>query len=124
MSAAEILAADAYGLTADRLIATTAALATLAGVVAGILAMVRPAGSLKPGIALATGLAGTITGILVVALADGGPGTGNGIVGGWAAIVFGLSSATLGALALLRRRRGFLDGGVDHVGADVRGRSS
>ncbi|XVV09304.1 DUF6223 family protein [Actinoplanes sp. CA-131856] len=91
-------------MTADRLIATVAALLALAGVIAGIRALTRPAAPL-PLSALTAGVAGTLTGILVVATADGGPGTGNGVVGGWAAIALGPIAAGLGGLALLRLRR-------------------
>ncbi|MEU8818339.1 DUF6223 family protein [Actinoplanes sp. NPDC048796] len=94
--------------TTDRLIATVAALLTLAGVIAGILALIRPPGrsaGLRPAIALAAGAVGALTGVLVVATADGGPGTGNGVVGGWAAVALGPIAAGLGVLALLRLRR-------------------
>ncbi|SNY48797.1 DUF6223 family protein [Paractinoplanes atraurantiacus] len=91
-------------MTADRLIATVAALLALAGVIAGIRALTRPA-RLLPLSAVAAGLAGTFTGILVVATADGGPGTGNGVVGGWAALALGPIAAGLGGVALLRSLR-------------------
>jgi peptidoglycan/LPS O-acetylase OafA/YrhL len=89
--------------TPDRLIATVAALAAFAGVIAGVLAMTRPS-TRRPMIALVTGLTGLVVGTVVVVTADGGPGTGNGIVGGWAAVVLGLAATVLGGLAMSRRR--------------------
>ncbi|MER7457429.1 DUF6223 family protein [Micromonospora sp. NPDC126480] len=111
MPISDLLAAstvDAYTLTGDRLVATVAAIATLAAVIIGGLALARPAG--RSGrrnalVAVVAGVTGTLVGGLVVGTADGGPGTGNGIVGGYAALVLGLVAALLGGLALARTRR-------------------
>jgi hypothetical protein len=113
-AAAHVLAqpvvTDAYTLTAGRAWSLVGALLGLAGVVAGGLALARPAGRLGTGgrgaaAALAAGLAGAVVGGLVVAAAEGGPGTGYGIVGGFLSLVVGLVAAALGGLALARSRR-------------------
>lgn len=99
---------DAYGLTGDRIVATAAALITLAATVIGVLALLRPdgrRGMRRSATALAAGTIGMIVGGLVVVTADGGPGTGNGIVGGYAALVVGLIAGILGGVALARSRR-------------------
>jgi hypothetical protein len=104
-----------YGLTPRRLWATTAAALGLAGVVIGILALVRPSGRLGTSgrlgaiVALVAGLIAVVNGGLNVAIAHGGPGTGNGVVGGAAAFVLGLIAVALGGLALTRRRRSVLE---------------
>jgi len=104
-----------YGLTPRRLWATTAAALGLAGVVIGILALVRPSGRLGTSgrlgaiVALVAGLIAVVNGGLNVAIAHGGPGTGNGVVGGAAAFVLGLIAVALGGLALIRRRRSVLE---------------
>lgn len=102
----------AYTLTSGRLWSLVAALAGLAGVVVGGLALARSAGRIGTGsgrrgavVALAAGLAGAVIGGLVVAAADGGPGTGYGIVGGFVALVVGLAGMALGGLVLARSRR-------------------
>jgi hypothetical protein len=97
-------AVDGAMLTADRTVATAAALVALAGAVIGVLALLRPVPR-GPLVALAAGLTGALTGIVVLATADGGPGTGNGVVGAYAGVVFGLIAALCGGLALLRSRR-------------------
>lgn len=96
--------------TPDRLIATTAALAALAGVIAGGLALTRP-GRRAPLAALVLGAYGIVVGGFIVITADGGPGTGNGIVGGWVAIVLGVVAIALGGLTTSRRSRGRVTGG-------------
>jgi hypothetical protein len=104
-----------YGLTPRRLWATTAAALGLAGVVIGILALVRPSGRLGTSgrlgaiVALVAGLIAVVNGGLNVAIAHGGPGTGNGVVGGAAAFVLGLIAVALGGLALTRRLRSVLE---------------
>ncbi|WP_432994697.1 DUF6223 family protein [Dactylosporangium sp. CA-233914] len=98
-------AVGAYTLTADRVVASVAALVALAGAVVGGLALAGRGGPRGPVAALVTGAAGLVAGGLVVATADGGPGTGNGIVGGYVAIVLGLGAVILGGLARARSRR-------------------
>ncbi|BBH69985.1 hypothetical protein ACTI_66700 [Actinoplanes sp. OR16] len=94
----------AYSLTGDRVVATTAAVLAVAGVVVGSLAVSRVSRRLSM-IALTTGLISAVIGIMVIATADGGPGTGNGIVGGYAAVALGLTAAGLGGLASIRTSR-------------------
>jgi hypothetical protein len=99
---------DAGTVTADRVVATAAALIALAGTIVGGRALARSAGSnvtSRSFVALTAGVIGTFVGILVLATADGGPGTGNGVVGGFAGVVLGLIAALLGGLALRRSRR-------------------
>ncbi|MEV6966600.1 DUF6223 family protein [Hamadaea sp. NPDC051192] len=99
-------AVAAYTLTTGRLFGTAAAFLALAGVVLGVLALIRPAAARRRAmLALATGAAGLIVGGFVVGLAKGGPGTGYGVVGGWAALAIGLVATVLGGLALARSRR-------------------
>jgi hypothetical protein len=105
-------AIDAYDLTSGRLVSMVGALAALAGVVVGGLALIRPSsrvgtgiGGLGATIALAAGMLGLALGGYVVAAAEGGPGTGYGIVGGVVAVVLGLISLGLGGLAMARSRR-------------------
>jgi hypothetical protein len=101
-----------YGLTPQRLWATTVAALALVGVVIGGLALARPvsrfgtaAGRLGAIVALVAGLIAVVNGGLVLAIANGGPGTGNGVVGGAGALVLGLIATSLGGLALARSRR-------------------
>ncbi|MCY1140823.1 DUF6223 family protein [Actinoplanes sp. Pm04-4] len=100
----QLLAAN-HDLTGGRLLATTAALVALTGVVLGGQAVARRAGRGRPMAAVITGVVGLLGGAFVLAVADGGPGTGNGVVGAWAALAFGLIGTGLGALALIRSRR-------------------
>ena len=107
----EPAASTVYGLTVRRLWATAAALLALASVIAGGLALVRPARrfgttSGRPGAmpALVVGLIAAVNGGLNLAVATGGPGTGNGVVGGAAAFVLGLIAVAIGGLALARSR--------------------
>lgn len=97
------VAAEAYALTAGRLVATVAALVALAGVVVGGLALTRTSRR-SAVVAMAAGPVGVLIGALVVIGADGGPGTGSGIVGGIAALLLGLAATILGRLALTRSR--------------------
>jgi len=112
MNVSHLLAAstvDSYTLTGDRIVATAAALIALAGVIVGALARRRGRTGTGTGrresiVAVAAGFVGMVAGAWVVATADGGPGTGNGIVGGFAALVVGLTAVVLGGLALARAR--------------------
>ncbi len=104
-------AIDAYDLTSGRLVGLVGALAALAGVVVGGLAVTRPrsrsrigTGRLGATLALVAGLIGVVLGGYVVAAAEGGPGTGYGIVGGVVALVVGVASLGLGGLAMARSR--------------------
>jgi hypothetical protein len=98
-----------YGLTARRLWATLVAMLALAGVVAGALALTRPASRLATPrgarLPLALGVIGMVNGSVNLAVATGGPGTGNGVVGGAAAVVLGVAAIAMGGLALARNRR-------------------
>jgi len=110
---AQPAATSAYTVTAGRLWSLVAALAGLAGVTLGVVALVRPAGRIgnrRAIVAFAAGLIAVVIGGLVVAAADGGPGTGYGIVGGVIAVVIGVIAFVLGGLALFRSRRHQVDG--------------
>ncbi|MEU5552222.1 DUF6223 family protein [Micromonospora sp. NPDC047793] len=98
-------AVDAYTPTGGRVVATLAALLALGGAITGVLATPRRGGRWRPILALAAGAPALVVGALVVATADGGPGTGNGMVGGYAAVVLGLTATVLGGLAMVRSRR-------------------
>ena len=107
----EPAATTVYGLTPQRLWATTAAVLALVGVVIGGLALARPAsrfgtasGRLGTIVALVAGLIAVVNGGLNLAIANGGPGTGNGVVGGAGALVLGLIAMAVGGLALARSR--------------------
>jgi hypothetical protein len=100
-------AVGAHTLTADRIVATAAVVVAVAGAIIGGLALARSAGHRgrrRSTVALLAGIAGTAVGGMVVVTADGGPGTGNGIVGGYVAVVAGLTAALLGGLAQARSR--------------------
>jgi catechol 2,3-dioxygenase-like lactoylglutathione lyase family enzyme len=108
---AEPAATTVQGLTSRRLWATTTVALALCGVVAGGLALARPA-RLRIATArfaalgaLAAGLVAAVSGALVVAVATGGPGTGNGVVGGAGGLVLGLVALLLGGVTLARARR-------------------
>ncbi|GII77246.1 hypothetical protein Sru01_22280 [Sphaerisporangium rufum] len=96
--------------TPRRVWASIAALAGLAGVVLGWLA-VRSVRRLDGGgrraaiVALVVAAAAGLNGAVNLAVADGGLGTGNGVAGGAAALALGLAGAVLGGLALTRSRR-------------------
>ncbi len=99
------------GLTLRRLWASTSDGLALAGVVAGRLALGRPAnrfgtraGRFGPIVALVAGLVAAVNGGLVLAFATGGPGTGNGVIGGAGALVLGLIAMVLGGLAARKGR--------------------
>lgn len=97
------LAASVYTFSAGRIGASTAALVALAGLVIGVLALVRKRNERKGSvIALITGAFGIALGGLVVVTAGGGLGTGNGLGGGFVAIIFGVAGIVVGWLA--RRR--------------------
>ncbi|WP_157555613.1 DUF6223 family protein [Herbidospora yilanensis] len=91
--------APVYGLTGGRVVSLVAALAALAGVGFGGMALFRFVRR-RAVIALAAGAVGVAGGGWVVAVAEGGPGTGAGIVGGLVALVFGLVALALGGMAL------------------------
>ncbi|GIG66207.1 DUF6223 family protein [Phytomonospora endophytica] len=103
--------ATVTGWTADRVIATSAALVALAGAVVGVLALFRAARGTGDGrrrggrLAVALSVLGALAGVFVIVTADGGPGTGNGIVGGYLAVVVGLAGIALVWLARARARR-------------------
>lgn len=103
--------APVYGMTPERMAASTAAVIALLGVVIGGLAVVRSVrrignhGQRGAIVALVLGPIGLAIGGLVVATADGGVGTGNGVAGGRIAIALGLIGMALGWLALVRARR-------------------
>jgi hypothetical protein len=90
------------GFTPERLAATSSALVALIGVIAGGIALGR---SGKGTVALLAGLIAIVGGGFVIATADGGLGTGNGIAGGVVAVVLGLISTALGAVARSRSSR-------------------
>ena len=105
-----IVAAETYGLTSGRLVATSAALLGLFGSVVGGVALSR---SRRGGtgtwrrwsvVAVAAGVIATAVGVPALAVADGGPGTGNGVVGAWAAIVLGPIAAAIGGVIMARAR--------------------
>lgn len=100
-----------YGMTSGRLVASSAALVALVGVVIGCLAVFRPAGrfgtqsgSFGAIIALAAGLFGVVVGG-VKAATTSGIGTGGGLAGAVVAVVLGLIGIALGGVALARSRR-------------------
>ena len=97
-----------HGPTARRLWATGVVVLALCGVIAGGLAVARPAGrfgSMSWRVAIVmTGVIALINGGLVLAVANGGPGSGNGVVGGAAALVLGLTAIVLGSLRVVRAR--------------------
>jgi hypothetical protein len=97
-------AVQPYALTADRIIASVAALVSVAGAIAGVLALVRRRKPFST-TALVAGLVGLLGGVYILATADGGPGTGNGVVGGYAAVALGVVAGALGGLAMARSRR-------------------
>jgi hypothetical protein len=99
---------DTFTLTGDRFLATAAALVALTSVIMGVLAATHTTSRTRRRravVAISAGLPSALAGVLVVAAADGGPGTGNGIVGGYAAVLLGLTATTLGWWTLTRVRR-------------------
>ncbi|MEV6660147.1 DUF6223 family protein [Nocardia fluminea] len=104
-SAATSTLADSYGLTTDRLVATSAAVLGLAAAIVGGWAAARAGRPHRSLIAIGTGAAAAVVGVIGFATADGGPGTGNGIVGAAIAIFLGVVAIALGALARARAHR-------------------
>ena len=96
------------GMTAGRLVATSAALIALIGAVAGGLALLRPAGifgtSIVRLVAIVAGLIGAAVGGYVVAT-TAAFGTGGGRAGAIVALGLGVSAIALGGMALARSRR-------------------
>lgn len=114
-AAAQVLAQSpdptSYVMTSGRLVASSAALLGLIGVIVGGLAFFRPSGrfgtasgSFGAIIALAAGLIGAVVGGIKAATATG-IGTGGGLAGAVVAVVLGLIAIALGGLALARSRR-------------------
>ena len=111
----EPAATTVYGLTPQRLWASTVGALALVGVAIGGVALTRPAsrlgtssGRLGAIVPLVAGLTAVVNGGLVLAVATGGPGTGNGVVGAAGGVVLGVIAMALGGLALIRfhqRRR-------------------
>ena len=105
-----IVAAEIYGFTPGRIVATSAALVGLFGAIAGGLALSRSrkrgAGSGRRGamVALPAGLIAVAVAAWSLAVADGGPGTGNGVVGAWLALVLGPLALAFGGAVLARSR--------------------
>ena len=109
---AQPVSPSSYGMTTGRLMASTAAVLGLIGVVIGGLALARPnsrfgtaSGQLGAIVALAMGLIGITLGGIVLATANGGIGTGNGVAGAIVALVLGLIGVIIGGMALPRTRR-------------------
>jgi len=100
----DLAAAPVYGMTPERITASTAILVALIGAIIGGMALVR---SVRRGAVVALVLApiGLIVGALVVATAKGGVGTGHGLAGGVVAIIVGLIGTALGGMALARSSR-------------------
>jgi hypothetical protein len=100
----EPAAATVYGVTARRGWATIVAAVALASVIAGGVALARPATRFAAAIvAVLGGLIAAINGGMVLAVANGGPGSGNGVVGAAGALVLGGLAVVLGGLAWARR---------------------
>ncbi|MFC9664205.1 DUF6223 family protein [Nocardia sp. NPDC127606] len=104
-AAATTTLADSYGMTTDRLVATSAAFLGLAAVLVGGWAVSRAGNPARSFIAIGAGAVAAIVGVIGFATADGGPGTGNGIVGAAIAIFLGLVAVALGIRAYLRAHR-------------------
>ncbi|PKV76622.1 DUF6223 family protein [Nocardia fluminea] len=104
-TAATTTLADSYGMTTDRLVATSAAFLGLAAVIVGCWAVSRAGSPARSFVAIGAGAVAAIVGAIGFATADGGPGTGNGIVGAAIAIVLGLAAVALGTRAHLRAHR-------------------
>ena len=101
-----------YGMTSGRLLASTAAVIGLFGVVIGGLAWLRPAGAfgiatgrLGAVLALAAGFVGLALGALAAGTSGGHIGTGGGLAGAIVAMVLGLIAMALGGAAIGRARR-------------------
>ncbi|GGN60025.1 hypothetical protein GCM10010112_15780 [Actinoplanes lobatus] len=104
MGVQEVLAAGVYTMSSGRIIAGAAAVAGLAGVIAGARALARPARG--PALfSLAAALVALVGGGFVAATSDSGIGTGNGRGGAYVAMVLGVISLVVGGLVLARSRR-------------------
>ena len=100
-----ILAAE-LSLGTGRTIPSVAALVGLVSVIAGGIALLRPAtGRIGAPVSLLLGVISAAVGGLHAAYAAGGVGTGNGLAGAIVAVALGLIGIVLGALALARSRR-------------------
>ncbi|MEU4649216.1 DUF6223 family protein [Nocardia fluminea] len=104
-TAATTTLADSYGMTTDRLVATSAAFLGLAAVIVGGWAVSRAASPARSFVAVGAGAVAAIVGVIGFATADGGPGTGNGIIGAAIAIVLGVAAVALGTRAHRRAHR-------------------
>ena len=100
-----ILAAE-FSLGTGRTIPSVAALVGLVSVIAGGIALLRPAtGRIGAPVSLLLGVISAGVGGFHAAYAAGGVGTGNGLAGAIVAVVLGLIGIVLGALAFARSRR-------------------
>ncbi|MBO3741845.1 DUF6223 family protein [Actinoplanes flavus] len=103
MDVQEVLAAGVYTMSSGRIIASLAAVAGLAGVIAGARALARR--TRGPALfSLGAALVALVGGGFVAATSDSGIGTGNGRGGAYVAIVLGVASLAVGGLALARSR--------------------
>ena len=93
-----------YGMTSGRLVATLSAVLALIGVVTGGLALARRVGKFGAIVAVIGGVIGTAAGGYIVAT-SAGVGTGGGKAGALIALVLGLISLALAAVALVRGRQ-------------------
>lgn len=94
-----------YGWTPERIWASAAAMAGLAGVLVATWALTRWGRSwrrLASAVGLVLGSVAAANGAANILVADGGPGTGNGIVGGYVALVLGVAAVGLGWLGWRR----------------------
>lgn len=103
-AAAQPEAVRAFQLTPRRLAASVAALAGFGGLVSAGLAMRGQPGRAerRSRVALIVGSTSATLGLLVVLTAQGGLGTGQGLGGGVVALLLGLSSVALSAVARAR----------------------
>lgn len=107
----EASAQPVYGMTPQRMVASTAVLLALISAVIGGLALARGVHRIGKGgrngaiVALVLGPIALVAGGVVVATADGGVGTGNGVAGGVVAMAVALIGIALSALARVRSRR-------------------
>lgn len=104
-------AAPVYGMTPERITATTGAVIGLIGAIIGGLALVRSVrrignrGRRGAIVALVLGPIALVIGGLVVATAESGVGTGKGVAGGVVAVVLALIGMVLSGVALARSHR-------------------
>jgi hypothetical protein len=105
---AQLTDSPVYGLTPERITASTGAVIGLIGVIVGGLALRRAvrrignSGRSGAVISLVLGPIAFVIGAVVVATADSGVGTGKGVAGGVVALVLALIATVLGGLALVR----------------------